>query len=260
MPRRKAIVNLTRAVREGALPAFVFLLAAVFVSCSRGERESQARVVAIPHAGGVIQAQVWPARGGAGTVARLVLVHGAGHAAEVWRGLAERAAAAGFGVVGVELAALRSGAVLREADRAAAQEQVIAAAGAALEGAGTPEDVFLVGEGAGAGLVLGAARVLRPAAVVLLSPLSDSGGDIAAALEAVQTTPLLAFSAEDDLGARPAMEALDAMRHDYLELRVYAGTARGVDLLAVYPAVMEQILHWLRGVSSGGGGPLRLPG
>lgn len=253
-------MNLAWAVRRRALPTFIFsILLFGASSCSRGDRHTAPQLLSMPHAGGIVRVMYYPPPENRPSDLRLLLVHGPGHAPEVWEGLARYAAAAGIASLAMEVSAFR-GTPTQDANASTgALEELLAVAQARPQGPRVADRLVLVAENAGAEPALRAVPVLRPAAVVLLSPRAIGKAGLSDALAAVSNVPVLAFSGEDDLGARPAMETLDAMQHDYLELRVYAGSAQGADMLAVYPAMIDQILHWIAGIAQTRLGPLGMP-
>lgn len=187
----------------------------------------------------------------------LVLVHGAGADRHRWERFAVRAQQWGYLAVTVDLrghgeSAVESGPYAHhrqfgDIEWQSAALDIDAALGRLQALGAAPEDLFLVGEGFGANLVLDYARTHRDVqGVVLLSAGKTYHGLEADVLMAeLRTRPTLLLWSERDDYAAATGASLQRVAPGHMEVRVYPGTAFGADIFDGAPESIGQVLVWL---------------
>lgn len=126
--------------------------------------------------------------------------------------------------------------------------QDIAAAKRALVANGAQrDDLGVIGAGIGASLALryGASDPDIAAAVLISPSLNDHGFNTERDLIAFGKRPVLLVTAEDDSYSAGACATLKRHAPGFCELRSYAGSAHGTDLLATSPNATNLIVQWL---------------
>jgi dienelactone hydrolase len=187
----------------------------------------------------------------------IVFVHMLGSDRHAWEALATRAQQAGF--LGLALDLRGHGESARQTPNAPdyhtfsdatwreALQDIAAAKRVLIEQGANPENIAVLGAGIGASLALHySVEDLDVAAVILLSPsLEDHGFKTNDDLLAYGRRPVLLVCGEDDSSASAACAALKQTAPGFCELRSYAGSARGTDLLVSSPNAIEQVVQWL---------------
>jgi alpha-beta hydrolase superfamily lysophospholipase len=187
----------------------------------------------------------------------LILVHQVGATRAHWEPFAARAQQGGYAVITFDLRGHGGTAelnpdrpkfrALESGDWQAAQNDIAAAANTLLDAGADETHIGIVGASIGANL---AAAFAAPndvvQALVLISPGEEYRGvTVTAAFEAYGQRPSLLLAAENDTYAAKTARALHASSEGFCELREYAGTYHGTDLLDAHPAAMGLILDWL---------------
>ena len=110
--------------------------------------------------------------------------------------------------------------------------------------------LVLIGEGFGALVALQYAREHGGVdAVVMASPpASQHGIDGEALMKDFEAAPLLFFVSENDATRFASTYTLHELAPEFGEIRVYPGSARGVDLFNDKPGSVDQLLYWLEQV------------
>lgn len=187
----------------------------------------------------------------------LVLVHGLGDTRQTWRPLIERARQEGFACLAFDLRghgeSVRQKSVAldyREFNDAAWQSicsDIGAAKRALIDHGGGDANIAILGAGLGANLALRySASDPEVAAIALLSPgLKEHGFDAEQDLTAFGHRPVLLMTAQDDSYSASACATLKQQAPGFCELRSYAGSARGANLLAASPNALEQVVGFL---------------
>ncbi len=113
-----------------------------------------------------------------------------------------------------------------------------------------PENIALIaGDSAAFAALLYAVSRPEIAAVVLLSPpINEFGQNGADVMNAYGKRACLIMAAEGDTFAAAAAHTLKQAAIGFCELRIYSGSAHGVDLLHSSEQAREQILVWLKEV------------
>jgi len=114
-------------------------------------------------------------------------------------------------------------------------------------------NVFAAGEGVAGSLALHlAVHDTRVQGVIVLSPaLEAEGVQAASALTQLKDCPVLLLSAENDTYGSSSAEALKSLAPGFSELRRFAGSAYGADILSAAPLSGAQALAWLELIVKG---------
>jgi len=138
-------------------------------------------------------------------------------------------------------------------DWALAVGDIEAAKEALLAAGADPENIAIVGASIGANLALIYAKDdPQIQAVVMLSPGETYHGlEIVSVMEQFRRRPVLIISAEGDTYSASSSAKLKEAAPGFSELRMFAGSAHGTDLLDARDDVSGQILFWLRAVFDG---------
>ena len=187
----------------------------------------------------------------------LILVHMLGSDRSRWQDFARRAQRAGFmclaydmrghGQSSVQNGQSRPFARFADSDWAAATGDIEAAKKALVAQGADPANLAVVGASIGANLALVYAQRDRDIqAVVLLSPgLEYKSIRTEPVMKAYPGRPVLLMASEEDTYSAKSCAVLKEAARGYSELRGYAGSAHGTDLLVSEQGAAEQILMWL---------------
>ncbi len=113
---------------------------------------------------------------------------------------------------------------------------------------GTPPDkIALIGEDIGANLALHyTLKDPQIAALIMISPGLDYHGiQTQTQITQLKEQPLLLMTGEQDSYAAASALTLHEKAPNFAELRTYASSAHGTDLLAAKPDALQQIILWL---------------
>ena len=113
---------------------------------------------------------------------------------------------------------------------------------------GTPPDkIALIGEDIGANLALHyTLKDPQIAALIMISPGLDYHGiQTLTPITQLKEQPLLLMTGEQDSYAAASALTLHEKAPNFAELRTYATSAHGTDLLAAKPDALQQIILWL---------------
>ncbi|HDP35516.1 MAG TPA: alpha/beta fold hydrolase [Candidatus Hydrogenedentes bacterium] len=254
------------ASTSGCLPAYFFPVATLglclFIAglaCSRGDTQSQARVLSFDSGDGVrLTATLYAPD--AVFPPGIILAHRYGGYRGVWERTARTLKQHGIMAIAVDLrghgeSRLRNGAAIhyRQIPQDAwldALEDIRAAKKALLEAGAHPDNLAVAGEGLGASLALHyALDDPDMQAVIMISPGLDTQGiHTEEAIKKLVDCPTLLIAGEGDSYAAMSATALNNAAPVYSELRTWSGGAHGVDLFAAHPEATHFILEWLRNI------------
>ena len=115
------------------------------------------------------------------------------------------------------------------------------------QGAST-NNLFIVGASIGANMAVEyASKDDEIQAVILLSPgIEYKGIGIEKTIKANRRLPILLMTAEGDRYSAKSAEKMKAWSPSYTELRTYAGTSHGTDLVSRTERIIEDIFVWLK--------------
>lgn len=176
----------------------------------------------------------------------VVLVVPRGTEAEHYRHLLESIEREGYGAAGFSLP---NGALEANASLNPVIGDLIEAAIQRLIASGSRADrIALAGAGAGATAAAFYAAANRTIeGVILISPaLSEQGLRIEVPFASLQDRPVLLLASENDAYAASTARELKAQSQGFCELRLYPGTANGIDLFALHRDSLQQLFQWLQ--------------
>ena len=188
----------------------------------------------------------------------LILVHGLGGRNEGWKPFAQRAQRAGYACIAFDLrghgrSTNLGGQTLSyksftEGDWQRAARDISVVWDHLPEYGINPANSVLVGSDIGANLALVyAVDHSEVPAVVMVSPgLDYKGVKTESAIVALGQRPVLLISGKEDTYSATACETLKKVAMGFSEIRLYAGSAHGIDLLDFQAMVPEDIFLWLR--------------
>ena len=188
----------------------------------------------------------------------LLLLHGLGSDSGAWTVFAQRAQQMGYACLAfdlrghghsIDLGGQRlSYKSFKEDDWQRASRDIGVAWTALREHGANPADCALVGVSLGANLALAYAVEHEDVpSVVLISPgLDYKGIKTESAIVALGQRPVLLIAAKDDTYSASTCETLKKTATGLCELRMYAGSANGMDLIDAQNIVREDIFLWLR--------------
>lgn len=115
-----------------------------------------------------------------------------------------------------------------------------------------PENLFVMGEDLGGTLALHlAVEAPEVQGVILVSPgLEYQGIETEVSVRRLLDRPILLITAENDAYSAASANTLKAAAPTFSELRSYAGSAHGVNLLLAAPNAVDQTLQWLETIST----------
>lgn len=122
-----------------------------------------------------------------------------------------------------------------------------------LEQGADPDNLFIVGASIGANLaVLYATGDSDIQAVILLSPAIEYRNvNIERPIKENRRLPVLLMTAEGDSYSAESARKMKGWSPAYTEMRTYAGTSHGTDLLARSDYILEDIFGWLKPIVEG---------
>ncbi|MCX5769607.1 MAG: alpha/beta fold hydrolase [Candidatus Hydrogenedentes bacterium] len=233
------------------------MLAFGLFSCHKSAGPAQTRRdVSITTADGVsMAATLYPAGPGA---PGLVLVHALGSTRLAWDHFALKAQQAGYSVLAFDIrghgqstSQNRSQITYRNfttEDWLGALNDIDAARTFLINSGADPTNTAIVGASIGANLALNyAVKTPGVPAIVMISPgLDYKGVTTRAKLVELGERPVLLMTSTGDSYSAASCSTLKQVAPGHCELREYAGTAHGTDLLDAAPAAIEQIFVWLK--------------
>lgn len=190
----------------------------------------------------------------------LILVHMLGSDRTAWVHFMERAARAGYLTLAYDIrghgdSTTHAGEKVSfrafgKAEWRAALADIAAAKNALLAAGADPGNIALVGASIGANLsLIYAANDPQIQAVVMLSPGQTFHGlETGPSMQRFRERPTLIVATEGDTYSASSSAALKAMAPGFCELRMYAGSAHGTDILAADRNSEGQIFQWLEGI------------
>ena len=203
----------------------------------------------------------------------LILLHMLGSTRASWVSFASQARSAGYTCLAFDLrghgeSRTKGGEQITyrgfdQDDWLAAAADIDAAKARLLQQGVHPDNILLAGASIGASLALiYAAQHPDIQGVVMLSPgLEYRGIVIEHLVKDFRKRPLLFVTSEGDRYSASSAEQLKSVAPGHCELRTYAGSAHGTDLLASVRNATTQILQWADMVvgKNAGGGATGLP-
>ena len=234
------------------------LLAFALFSCHKpGLTPPQTRRdVSITTADGVsLAATLYPAGAGA---PGLVLVHALGSTRQAWDHFAQKAQQAGYSVIAFDMrghgqSITQNGSEIayrkfKTKDWLGALNDIDAARTFLINSGADAKNTVIVGASIGANLALNyAVKHIDVPAIVMISPgLDYKGVTTRAKLVELGERPVLLMTSTGDSYSAASCSTLKGYAPGYCELREYAGTAHGTDLLDTSPTALEQIFVWLK--------------
>jgi len=187
----------------------------------------------------------------------LILVHMLGSDRSRWESFARKAQRAGFMCLAYDMrghgdSSVQDGqskpfARFSDSDWAAATGDIEAAKKALLSRGADPANLAIVGASLGANLALVYAQGDRDIqTVIMLSPgLDYKSIRTEPVMKKYPGRPVLLMASEEDTYSARSCAVLKEAAQGYSELRGYAGSAHGTDLLVTEQGATEQILMWL---------------
>ncbi len=187
----------------------------------------------------------------------LILAHRKGASRRSWEPFAERAVREGYLCLALDLRGHGQSTLCENAptsyrdfdtlDWLAALRDLAAAKEAIVAHGADARNLALAGEAVGSSLVMRYALADEDVeATVLISPgLDYEGIELEGSMAHLRKRPVLLVAAEGDTYAASSAATLKARATNFCELRTYAGSAHGTDLLDSSPDALDQVLHWL---------------
>ena len=252
----------TRLIRTTGLKAVVIiLLGMIGLSSACGSRNRTGVPAPIPlelaGADGLrIAATFYPVK--APNSPGLVLVHGLGSESGAWAAFAQRAQQAGYACLAFDLRGHGRSIDLngqrlsyksfKDEDWQRAARDIGVAWTALRDHGANPTNCALIGVSLGANLALAyAVEHEEVPSVVLISPgLDYKGIKTESAIVALGQRPVLLIAGKDDTYSASTCETLKKAAVGLSEIRMYAGSGHGMDLLDAQNVVREDIFLWLR--------------
>ena len=247
-------------------PLWALTLGLLFAtSCTRTATPPRERALTIPSTNGVALS----ATAFLPSTTRppgIVLLHSLGTDRAEWSAFARRAQEEGYLSLAIDLGGHGESQIVNGEQRPFRSftadewprlaDDVNAAHGELVRLGADPGRIAIMGADIGANLAaLHAASNPIVRATVLISPGRDYRGIVVGPeLMRSDKRPMLLLVSEGDTYSASICSALHKAAPGYSELRSYAGTAHGADLLDAHPDAVEQILAWLDTII--GDGPL----
>ena len=253
---------ITRHVRAAGLKAVVLSmlgLVSLLPACGSRDRTGVPDAVPLELAGAdglKIFATFYPVK--TSNPPGLVLLHGLGSDSGAWAVFAQRAQQMGYACLAfdlrghgrsVDLGGQRlSYKFFKEEDWQRAVRDIGVAWTALRDHGANPTNCALVGVSLGANLALAyAVEHEEVPSIVLISPgLDYKGIKTESAIVALGQRPVLLVGGKDDTYSASTCETLKKAAVGLCEIRMYAGSAHGMDLIDSQNTVRDDIFLWLR--------------
>lgn len=256
-PGNRSRVDAQRAFHVSRAILLMFLAFALFSCSNPGVTRAQPpRGVSLTTADGVsLAATIYPAGPGA---PGLVLVHALGSTRQAWNHFAQKAQQAGYNLIAFDMrghgeSIAQNGnpisyRTFRTQDWLGALDDIDAARTFLINSGADAKNTVIAGASIGANLALHyAVKHIDVPAVVMISPGLDYKGVTARAkLVEFGQRPVLLMTSTGDSYSAASCSTLEDLAPGHCELREYAGTAHGADLLDTSPTALEQIFVWLK--------------
>ena len=188
----------------------------------------------------------------------LVLVHALGSTRQAWDRFAQKAQQVGYSVIAFDIrghgqSITQNGSdiayrTFRTKDWLGAINDIDAARTFLINSGADPKNTVIAGASIGANLALHyAVKFPDVPAIVMISPgLDYKGLTTRAKLVEFGERPVLLMTSTGDSYSAASCSTLKDIALGHCELREYAGTAHGTDLLDTSPTALEQIFVWLK--------------
>lgn len=263
-----------RRRREGlgirVLPLLFFVGTALGLAACRAPAQVSQRAVSFEGVGGFpLHGTLYVPRGE--HPPGIILLHALGSDRSAWASFAKQAADRGYMALAFDMRGHGASAeyqgkrvTFREfgpGEWQAMAGDVGRAKEALLEAGADPENVAVAGASLGANVALTYARDdPEIQAVVMVSPGADYHGfEILPIMQDFRRRPVLILAAEGDSYSADTGRRMKEAAEGFSELRLYAGSAHGTDLLVTARAATGQIFLWLnpilRAADGGSGTP-----
>jgi dienelactone hydrolase len=188
----------------------------------------------------------------------LVLVHALGSNRQAWDSLARKAQQHGYAAIAFDLrghgqSTAKNGSQIsyhtfNTDDWLGVLKDIDAAKTCLLANGADPENTVVIGASIGANLALHYAVLHQdiPAVVMISTGLDYKGIATRQAIVDLGQRPVLLMTSTGDSYSAESCNTLKSLAPGHCELREYAGTAHGTDLLDTSSTAIEQIFIWLQ--------------